>query len=436
MTAEIVIMNREAAAVAADSAVSLMGGSTDRPQKIFTSANKIFELSRGHAVCVMVYNNATFMSIPWETIISMYRNGLAGQKFGTLKEYADHLLEFLTGQKDLIPPFVEEAYFIHAVNGFYVFIRYIIQEKTTELLRENGSISVEEVTTVITDVISEVWEKLKDSPYSISMDEVYYNELLDYYGEQILQAAKAVFENLPLSDEIFGKLEESAVYFFTKNLPPLDPLHRDYSGVVVIGFGEQEILPSAMSFLIEQKIRGRLKYMPGEEHHITFENGALIMPFAQREMVDIFMSGMESGFEEALLSSISTTFHEFPKAILDSIPGLAEPEREELNSKFSATSDDLVAQLKSQLDQYRITHFTPIVSVVAALPKTELASLAESMVNLTSLKRRVSMEAETVGGPADVAVLSKADGFVWVRRKQSYGPGQNPIGPESSAGAR
>jgi hypothetical protein len=29
----------------------------------------------------------------------------------------------------------------------------------------------------------------------------------------------------------------------------------------------------------------------------------------------------------------------------------------------------------------------------------------------------VSLDAETVGGPIDVAVISKCDGFVWVKRK-------------------
>jgi hypothetical protein len=69
MTAEIVIMNREAAVIAADSAVSLMTGEGGAPQKIFTSANKIFEISREHAVCIMVYNNAVFMGMPWEPVI-------------------------------------------------------------------------------------------------------------------------------------------------------------------------------------------------------------------------------------------------------------------------------------------------------------------------------------------------------------------------------
>ncbi len=434
MTAEIVIMNREAVAVAADSAVSLMGGSTDQPQKIFTSANKIFELSNEHAVCIMVYNNATFMSIPWETIISIYRKELGTKNFATLEEYADHLLDFLTSREDLIPSYVEEAYFINAVDRFYVFIRYIIQQRTSEFLKNNGSVSEDEIRGIITDIVGQIWEKLHDAEFSPSLDEKYYNELLDYYGEQILKSAKAIFEHLPVTDDVLGRLEEAAVYFFTKTLPPLDPLHKDYSGVVVIGFGELEILPSAKSFLIEQKIRGRLKYMPGEKQRITFENGALIIPFAQREMVDIFMSGMEPRFEEALLASLSTTFHEYPAAIIEGIEKLDDTEKTDLKERFSHVSDDLVTQLRKQLDQYRIAHFTPIVNVVAALPKTELASLAESMVNLTSLKRRVSLEAETVGGPADVAVISKADGFVWIRKKQYFLPGKNPIGPVVAGG--
>jgi hypothetical protein len=65
------------------------------------------------------------------------------------------------------------------------------------------------------------------------------------------------------------------------------------------------------------------------------------------------------------------------------------------------------------------------VNVVSALPRSELAALAESLVNLTSLKRRVSMDAETVGGPVDVAVISKADGFVWVKRKTFIRPELN-----------
>lgn len=54
----------------------------------------------------------------------------------------------------------------------------------------------------------------------------------------------------------------------------------------------------------------------------------------------------------------------------------------------------------------------PILSVLSTLPKTELASMAESLVNLTSMKRHISSVSETVGGPIDVALISKGDGLV------------------------
>ena len=65
------------------------------------------------------------------------------------------------------------------------------------------------------------------------------------------------------------------------------------------------------------------------------------------------------------------------------------------------------------------------MAVVHGLPKDELAAMAESLINLTSFKRRVSMEEETVAGPIDVAVISKGDGFIWIKRKHYFQPELN-----------
>lgn len=45
-------------------------------------------------------------------------------------------------------------------------------------------------------------------------------------------------------------------------------------------------------------------------------------------------------------------------------------------------------------------------------PKQDLAVMAENMISLTSFKRRVSLDVETVSGSIDVAVIFKGDGFV------------------------
>ena len=46
--------------------------------------------------------------------------------------------------------------------------------------------------------------------------------------------------------------------------------------------------------------------------------------------------------------------------------------------------------------------------------------MSEALVNLTSFKRHVTKQAETVGGPIDVAVISRGDGLIWIKRKHYF----------------
>ena len=59
-----------------------------------------------------------------------------------------------------------------------------------------------------------------------------------------------------------------------------------------------------------------------------------------------------------------------------------------------------------------------LMSAVAAMPRQELATMAEVLVSLTAFRAHASVGQETVAGPIDVAILSKGDGFVWVKRKR------------------
>ena len=52
--------------------------------------------------------------------------------------------------------------------------------------------------------------------------------------------------------------------------------------------------------------------------------------------------------------------------------------------------------------------------------------MAEAFVNLTKFRRRITPERETVGGPIDVAVITKGDGFIWVKRKHYFDSELNP----------
>lgn len=75
---------------------------------------------------------------------------------------------------------------------------------------------------------------------------------------------------------------------------------------------------------------------------------------------------------------------------------------------------------EDSFDAIRQQSRVEIEDMVEFMPKPEMATMAEALVNLTSIKRRVSRGMETVRGPIDVAVISKAEGFVWVKRKHYF----------------
>jgi hypothetical protein len=52
--------------------------------------------------------------------------------------------------------------------------------------------------------------------------------------------------------------------------------------------------------------------------------------------------------------------------------------------------------------------------------------MAESLMSISSFKRRVTKDKEKVGGPIDVAVITKGDGFIWIKRKHYFSKELNP----------
>ena len=111
-------------------------------------------------------------------------------------------------------------------------------------------------------------------------------------------------------------------------------------------------------------------------------------------------------------------FQELPERLLQHLNLSGNTD---LKNGLTAASNDVFSNFQESLRAYqRDNHISPVLSAVASLPKDELAAMAESLINLTSFKRKVTIETETVGGAIDVAVISKGDGFVWIKRKHYF----------------
>lgn len=90
------------------------------------------------------------------------------------------------------------------------------------------------------------------------------------------------------------------------------------SGLVVAGFGEDELLPSLISFDIDGIISGRLKIIETNRHDTTRKSRGAIIPFAQTDMVHRFMEGVDpdyavlirEGLNQLLVENAMATAHQ------------------------------------------------------------------------------------------------------------------------------
>lgn len=420
MTAEIALMNKEAIALAADSAVTMTGKTG---QKIFTSANKLFALSKYHPIGIMIYGNAIFMDIPWETIIKIYRKKLNRKKFDTLERYAVDFVTFLDNGNPLFPYSVQEEYLQKCIYAYFDFIKDTITKKVHSKIDEKGKLTEEETEQIISGVIKEHYENWEKEDNIPSIPKIYNKALIIKYGKIINKAIKEVFEKLPISSHS-NQLKKIAANLFSKFPKAIQNI--DISGVVIAGFGEKDTFPSLESFLIEGIANNRLKYVKSNSSKIDFEVSASIIPFAQREMVATFMEGIDPYLQDHMEGYLSKIFDKYPEIIAKNIVK-SDNEKKLLERKLKEVSNKIFKDYQQGVQAFRRENYVvPVIKVVSMLPKDELAAMAESLVNLTSFKRKVTMESETVGGPIDVAVISKGDGFIWIKRKHYFKAELNP----------
>lgn len=417
MTAEIAILNKTAVVLAADSAVTVTGG-LNGDTKIYKSVNKLFTLSKYEPVGIMIYDSADFMGIPWETIIKEYRLYLGKQYFDKLLDYCSHFIEFL--ETNITFSDDEQCQYIEEISYFFIkHLRNKIIKQVEEYLQSDIEVTeIESKTkTSINNCIKEEFEAISQESKLKNIDDIsnfrkkFKNKHRDIINDKIIE----VFEQIPLTDQNRNKVIDIIVYYFSTET------FINKSGVVITGFGRKEFFPSLKSLVIECVIDKKLKYMDHVQASVE-EGGASIIPFAQDDMVQTFMQGIDPEINEFSLDYLEKTFEQYSEMILEKVKDFCQGSQlDEFSKQLRDVNNFIIHKYNNDMSVLRtIKHIHPIVEVIQFLPKDELAAMAEALINITSLKRKVSGVLETVGGPVDVAVISKGDGFVWIKRKHYF----------------
>ncbi len=247
-------------------------------------------------------------------------------------------------------------------------------------------------------------------------------EVAEKFGTLFNMGIKEVFEKLPLSKSHIKQLREIIINSLYKGV-----FTESFTGVIIAGFGEKEIFPSLIGYEFHELLDKKLKYIEKINDGIDYNKNAWIVPFAQREMVNLFMTGVDPNYLKTEQDFLSGIFNEYTEIVVKEMKKYSDKEKKKFKHWLGLINEQILEDHNSQLNAYRqSTYVDPIIKVVSSLPKEDLAIMAETLVNLTSFKRKVTLELETVAGPIDVAVISKTDGFIWIKRKHYFQKELNP----------
>lgn len=419
MTAEIAILNKSAVALAADSAVTISAGSSQ--EKIFNTAEKLFELSDNNPIGIMIYNEMSFMEAPLPLLIRKFRREC--KTVDHAQDAATAFLRFLDNFGKTCGEEVKERHIVSLINPIIRKIFNEVGEAMRNLVFEDNvgpddfkEKSYEAIDTIILDLENvlaaaqpayffdhgdfQISEKLKDK----------IRDMVNASLEGLEPAFRSRIENI-LQSVLMG-----------------DILSPGLTGIVIAGFGSRDMFPTLISFEIDGMVCGSLKHVKTNFVDIdrntdpgTNKDKAKILPFAQREMVDRFLYGLDNGAQRAIAKFARTAISDIRKKLSDKYTFENGDDARIFAKDMEELENVLVNSLVGQaFASIKDVSRSEIEDIVEFMPKPELAHMAEALVELTSIKRRVSRGMETVGGPIDVAIISQTEGFVWIKRKHYF----------------
>ena len=396
--------------MAADSAVTI-----GNHLAVHNSTNKLFQLSYA-PVGLITYGNAILMGVPIEIIINEYSKHLGDKTFPWLRDYAEDFCKFLGENSSYLTFDSFSERFVH--NMCANLIGWIRNEYDSYILKSrinpndmDRAAKQSAYDMAFNNIISQINKRVKTDDYFAK----YTREKHFKYLEAAIK--KDIGLNY-MSDEQKKLLCDMTFEMLGRNVT----WDKDKVGIVISGYGEQDIYPRLCHFQMDRVIGGKVGINYREEDtEISEAHPSYINTFAQRDIMENILYGMDRD-ETNRLMDIPNQIRQFinkDKLFLECFAA-------QKDSVISRICDSIRTRINLIIDSKRWQN--DIRNSIVYLPVQELALLAESMINITSIISKVKADENnsTVGGPVDVAVISKNDGFVWIKRKKYFSNIDNP----------
>ena len=402
MSVGVCIINKNGIALAADSA-----GTVGANKMFYNSMNKVFNLSYNNKIGVITYGTTAIYNTPIEIILKEFRNYIdincqqISDFFSLIKLFEDFLYE-------------NRSYFKFEEKKKKVCINLIIslvKEWGTKINEITKGVDENLIEGKIMEIIERFKTKINEAIRIPNYDVSHYIET--NYKQNIINSIKAFCPILVRYQNPFDELTRCICDYFNLSLrsETEQPL-----GLLFAGYDAQTAFPKYIHLEIYNFVGKKLKYLIKEKFN---EDGihSSIVPLAQPDVINTFCKGFSDNYMNAIPGII--------KSEIDKRVNLVVEDKDKIQKCFEGIQNDIVSSL---INKSRVEYINPLLRSLNVLQIPDLALLAENLVNITSLKRKFSMDGyqQTVGGPTDVATISPNDGFVWIKRKHYFDKELNP----------
>ena len=401
MTAQVVIMNKLTAALASDSSVTM--SRNGEIKRSFLTAEKIFPLGQPHRVAVLSSGDAELLGVPFALLLAEWGRSLEDEPRGRVSDYASSFCSWVEQQSGLFTTDAQDDYLSWVLRDYFLAVRRDLLERCTEAGLTEDKWRSPEAKTLVEEVVGGRLERLRGLPKCTNLGAVDPVAFFEQHVSVLHDALEWVFDDTPRSKAGDNLLHQVAQAL----LPAREPFSTDAT-LVFVGFGQQELFPASQGLDLSGMFAGKLKSFFSDYVTVSVTDGACISGYGQREAMDTFLEGYHGDFLEA-------AHRRLEEALNAARSGGGDATKAE---QLSKEQHDALVEDFSKLSWKE--YVEPLVNTVAGLPEADVARMAEALVGLQVLRLLTRAEAETVGGPVDVGVLTGEEGFSWFRHKSLF----------------
>ena len=334
--------------------------------KSYIGVKKIFEIKENTPYGIMINGLMEFEGVPLETLIGEFKQNL--NEFDDIKKIKNRLITFLG---ESTPHTSTDDYLTEVLEPFKIRLNESIEEDGFKYAIDNKSFTliptfVKEYSNFDSEFHDLIPEGYDEEEYNLKIWRIFSHEL-NFEGSQIILAGYNKKHH-------YGSLFVFNIYY------------NNYGEIIL-----------------------------KETESIENCDEPYIRVYAMNEEAYAFITGVSSDFEEYIKSHIRDTDEEILMNMewylkdndFENYKDILEVLKKELNNKFF----DLI----QTIDTFKIDMLEDTSYSCEYVPRQLLCDFADSLIKLTALKQKLSLDLETVSSESDMALITKTGNFKWIK---------------------